>query len=226
MSDPDPLVDEPARAHDAARELDCLVMMGTIAGRVAHEINNPLASIQNAFMLVKDAIPPSHPHYQYVGAIEREIQRIATVTRSLAETYRPEQDRAVGVAVSTIVADAARLASQTGGVRVLVNHHGHLTLAAPAGLMRHAVHQTLALVMQSADTAEPISIDVHVDADCLSVRIRYRPQAGRSAEPPRERFPHRLVAAMGGTIEFGRPEPGWQGVALQIPIVARTEGSE
>ena len=225
MNDPDPLVDEPARAHDAARELECLVMMGTIAGRVAHEINNPLASIQNAFLLVKDAIPPSHPHYQYVGAIEREIQRIATVTRSLAETYRPEQDRAVGVAVSTIVGDAARVASQTGGIRVLVNHHGHMTFAAPAGLLRHAVHQVLTLAMQSADTAEPIRIDVHVDPDCLSVRIRYR-EAGQAIEMPTDRFPHRLVAAMGGTIEVRRPEPGWQGIALQIPVVARIEGSE
>jgi signal transduction histidine kinase len=225
MSDPDSLVDEPAREHDAARELDCLVMMGTIAGRVAHEINNPLASIQNAFLLVKDAIPLSHPHYQYVGAIEREIQRIATVTRSLAEIYRPEQDRAVGVAVSTIVADAARLASQTGGIRVVVNHHGYMTFAAPAGLLRHAVHQILTLVMQSSDSAEPIRVDVQVDTDCVSVRVRYR-EAGRTVEPPRNRFPHRLIAAMGGTIEFGQPESGWQQVALQIPVVARTQGSE
>ena len=225
MSDPDPLVDEPALEQDAARELDCLVMMGTIAGRLAHEINNPLASIQNAFLLVKDAIPPSHPHYQYVGAIEREIQRIATVTRSLAEIYRPEQDRALGVAVSTIVADAARLASQTGGVRVLVNHQGHMTFAAPAGLLRHAVHQILAVVMRASDGAEPIDVDVQVDTDCVSVRTRYC-AAGQAVEPPRDRFPHRLVAAMGGTIKFGQPEPGWQDVTLQIPIAAHTEGSE
>ena len=225
MSDPDPLADEPARAHDAARELECLVMMGNIAGRVAHEINNPLASIQNAFMLVKDAIPPSHPHYQYVGAIEREIQRIAMVTRSLAETYRPEQDRAVGVAVSTIVDDAARLASQTGGIRVLVTHHGQMRVAAPAGLLRHAVHQALTLVMQASDTSEPIRVDVQVDPDCLSVRIGYR-ESIRPVETPRDRYPHRLVAAMGGTIEFGEPDPGSKGVALQIPIAARTEGIE
>ena len=79
--------------------------------------------------------------------------------------------------------------------------------------------------MQSSDTAEPICVDVQVDPICLSVRIRYR-EAGRAVEAPRDRFPHRLVAAMGGTIEFGEPEPGWQGVALQIPVVARTEGSE
>ena len=224
MSDPDPLVDETAREHDAARELECLVMMGNIAGRVAHEINNPLASIQNAFLLVKDAIPLTHPHYQYVGAIEREIQRIAIVTRSLAETYRPEQDRAVGVAVSTIVADVARLASQTGGVRVVVSHHGHMSFAAPAGLLRHAVHQVLTLVMQSADTGEPILVDVHVEPDCLSVRIRYR-GAGRATAVPHDRFPHRLVAAMDGTIEFAQPEQGWQAVALEIPVGARIKGS-
>jgi signal transduction histidine kinase len=225
MNDPDPLVDEPARADDAARELDCLVMMGTIAGRVAHEINNPLASIQNAFLLVKDAIPPSHPHYRYVGAIEREIQRIALVTRSLAETYRPEQDRAVGVAVSTIVADAARLASATGGNRIVVRNHGHLALTAPAGLLRHTVHQVLTLVTQASDSSEPIGVDVQIDPDCISIRIRYR-EVGQAVESAKTRFPHRLVAAMGGTIEFGSAGPGWQGVALHIPAVARTQGSE
>jgi hypothetical protein len=79
--------------------------------------------------------------------------------------------------------------------------------------------------MRSSDAAEPIRIDVQVDTDCLSVRIRYRETDG-AVETPRDRFPHRLVAAMGGTIEFGQPEPGWRGVALQIPIAARTEGSE
>jgi signal transduction histidine kinase len=225
MNDPDPVVKELPGAADAARELDCLVSMGTIAGRVAHEINNPLASIQNAFLLVKDAIPASHPHYQYVAAIERQIQRIATVTRSLAETYRPEQDRAVGVGVSTIVADAARLASQTGGVAVQVDNYVQVAFAPPAGLLRHALHQALVLVMQSADRSEPIRVEALVGSDGLSVRVRYH-ATGAAVAGTEDKYPHRLLAAMGGSIEFLPPRQGWNELALHMPTIARTRGNE
>jgi signal transduction histidine kinase len=225
MSEPGPLADQQRHAADAARELECLVMMGTIAGRVAHEINNPLASIQNAFLLVKDAIPPSHPHYQYVAAIEREIRRVATVTQSLAETYRPERDRAMGVSVSAIVADAARLASQTGGVRVQVDSHVHMAFAAPAGLLRHAVHQVLALMMQSCDAADPIGIDVLAESDDLSVRVHCH-EGDLSIAASEDKYPHRLVAAMGGSIEFTQSQPGWKEVTLRMPTIAPVEGTE
>ena len=79
------------RAEAALQEVDTLTTMGRVAARVAHEINNPLAGIQNAFLLIKGAVPTTHPHYAYVGAIEREIARIAKVTRQLYETSRPEQ---------------------------------------------------------------------------------------------------------------------------------------
>ena len=80
------------RVDSTLREVEALTTMGRVAAHVAHEINNPLAGIQNSFLLIKGAIPPSHPHFKYVGAIEREIARIAAVTRQLYETYRPEQD--------------------------------------------------------------------------------------------------------------------------------------
>ena len=67
------------RAEAELREVETLTTMGRIAARVAHEINNPLAGIQNSFLLLRDAIPADHPHYAYVGAIEREIRRIADV---------------------------------------------------------------------------------------------------------------------------------------------------
>ncbi|NJN70248.1 MAG: PAS domain S-box protein, partial [Nitrospira sp.] len=50
-----------------------LAAVGQLAAGVAHEINNPIAGIKNAFVLVKQAIDPAHPHYEFVGMIDREI---------------------------------------------------------------------------------------------------------------------------------------------------------
>src|SRR5262249_30857867 len=104
---------ERARVADAAvRELESLAVMGRVAARVAHEINNPLAGIQYSFLLIKDAIPEDHPHFLYVGAIEREIQRIATVTRQLYETYRPEPEASAKTALATTIGDAVAFMRQ------------------------------------------------------------------------------------------------------------------
>lgn len=56
-----------------------------LAARAVHDIRNPLAGISNSFYLIKNAIPESHPYYEYVGTIEREIKRLAAATRRLTE---------------------------------------------------------------------------------------------------------------------------------------------
>src|SRR6185436_10769704 len=120
-------ITERRRAEDAMREMDTLSTMGRVAARVAHEINNPLAGIENAFLLIKDAVPPSHPHYAYVGAIEREIGRIATVTRQLYDTYRPASEGTSEASVPLVISDAVRMLEQVNRksqVRIEVDTSG------------------------------------------------------------------------------------------------------
>src|SRR5690606_21009858 len=99
------------RAERELREVEALSSMGRVAARVAHEVNNPLAGIRSAFALVKDAVPEDHPHRHYVGAIEREVERIASVTRQLYEVYRPDQEPD-NASLATIVNDAVALLGQ------------------------------------------------------------------------------------------------------------------
>ncbi|MFN7966688.1 MAG: PAS domain S-box protein [Acidobacteriota bacterium] len=70
-----------------------LAATGRMSARIAHEINNPLAGIKNSFRLIRDAIPPAHPHQPYVDRIDREIDRIASIVRQMYDIYRPERER-------------------------------------------------------------------------------------------------------------------------------------
>ena len=138
--------------------------MGQLAARVAHDINNPLAGIQNAFLLIRGAIPTDHPQYRFVGAIEREIARIAAVTRQLYETYRPDQSMIAQSSVILAVTDAVSFLEQVNRVRqvkiVTDLSRAPSLVPVPDALLR----QTLYNLVQNAFDASPPSGTVTVTA--------------------------------------------------------------
>lgn len=157
-------VSERKRAEAVLREMNTLTTMGRLAAHVAHEINNPLAGIQNSFLLIKDAIPTTHPHYAYVGAIEREMARIARVTRQLYETYRQgqEEDREASIAVEA--SDAVGLLTQLNRskqITITLDTSGVPSVVPIPGAI---VRQTLFNLVQNAVDASPAGGEVSVRA--------------------------------------------------------------
>ena len=155
---------ERKRAEESLRQIGALTTMGQLAARVAHEINNPLAGIQNAFLLVRSGISPDHPHFRFVGAIEREIARIAAVTRQLYETYRPDQSIDSKSSVILAISDAVSFLEQvnlTRNIRIVTNVLRAPSLVpVPDGVLR----QTLYNLVQNALDASPPNATIEVSA--------------------------------------------------------------
>jgi signal transduction histidine kinase/DNA-binding NarL/FixJ family response regulator len=82
-------ITERVQMQAALRDLDRVSAKGQMAAYVAHEINNPLAGIKNAFALLEPAIPLDHPRRHYADLIKREIDRIAGIIRTLYHVHRP-----------------------------------------------------------------------------------------------------------------------------------------
>ena len=66
-------------------EIERMAGTGGPAARIAHEINNRLASIKGCFMFIQDAIPPDHPYHRNIGRIHGEINQIARILGQLSE---------------------------------------------------------------------------------------------------------------------------------------------
>jgi len=161
------------RAEATLREVDTLTTMGRMAARVAHEINNPLAGIQSAFTLIKDAVPGNHPHHAYVGSIEREIDRISRVTRQLYETYRPEEDEAGTSSIHLVVSDAVAFLGQVNSareVRIDTDLSGAPpVVAVPAGILRQIVYN---LAQNAIDATPPGGVvRISAAADPATLRL-------------------------------------------------------
>jgi PAS domain S-box-containing protein len=232
---------ERKRAEKLLREVEVLATMGRVAAKVAHEINNPLAGIQNSFLLIKDAIPPSHPHIRYVGAIEREIGRISAVTRQLYETFRPERNGS-GEPLDVVITDTVGLIRQlnrNSDVQIVTDlHKGMPEGAVPAAIIRQAVYN----LVQNAVDASPPGGEITVTT--LSVdggyELRVRDRGPGIPAVVRERIfdpfyttkPHSLrpggmglglylvrrsVEALGGTVHLVSPPDGGTEFIIWFP---------
>ena len=91
-------------------KMEKLAALGELAAGVAHEINNPLAGIRNAFALLKRHIPASVKHYDKLDLIDGEIERISGITHQMYQLYRPSQQRASSFSLKQTVDEVVVLA--------------------------------------------------------------------------------------------------------------------
>src|SRR5262249_39038600 len=79
------------KTEEALRKAERLAAMGRVAGIIAHEINNPLEAIINAFYLLRDhpSLNAEAPRYAQLG--EEELLRVAHIVRQTLGFYRESQ---------------------------------------------------------------------------------------------------------------------------------------
>jgi PAS domain S-box-containing protein len=99
------------QAQEALRKTERLAAMGRVAGIIAHEINNPLEAINNAFYLLRDHKSLDDDARYLARLAEEELLRVAHITRQTLSFYR-ESQKAVTVSIANILDDVLDLQSR------------------------------------------------------------------------------------------------------------------
>jgi PAS domain S-box-containing protein len=96
------------RAEEALRQTERLAAMGRVAGIIAHEINNPLEAITNAFYLLRNhpSLDDEARYYAQLG--ESELARVGYITKQTLGFYR-ESQHPVDVPIREILEDVLQL---------------------------------------------------------------------------------------------------------------------
>jgi PAS domain S-box-containing protein len=99
------------QAEEALRKAEKLAAMGRVAGIIAHEINNPLDALMNAFFLLQNHPSLDEEARRYTRIAEQELSRVAHITRQTLSFYR-ESKEAVPVSLAEILNDVLSLQSR------------------------------------------------------------------------------------------------------------------
>ena len=151
----------------ALRAGENLAATGRMAAGIAHEINNPLNGIRASLHLVEKAVPANHPDFEFVKRIEREIDRIATITHRMFTLYKPTQDEAHEFSLKKLLEDVVYLSqpnAEKSGARLTYTAQVSECLVR---LPEAAVSEVLYNLVKNAIEASPEGGEVTVTLSCV-----------------------------------------------------------
>jgi PAS domain S-box-containing protein len=166
---------EIAKLEAQRAQTEKLAAVGQMAAAVAHEINNPIAGIRNAFTLVKQAVDPAHPHYEFVGMIDREITRVASIVQNMYQLYRKEPSKAEPVDLSLLLRDMeamfAKRLSQLGMRLVVTQTPLRSRLLVPQSDLLQVLMNLIQNAIDSSREGGTIMVAVCQDKDIVWISV-------------------------------------------------------
>ena len=214
------------------KDMERLSAKGQMAAYIAHEINNPLAGIKNAFTLVERAIPSDHAYARYGDLIKREIDRIAGIIRTMYHVYRPPSLDAKPISIHQAFQDIEGLVEakcRAAGVHCeIVMTDPRLSVVMNEGLLRQVLFNLVLNAIDASPEGGRILLGASKEAGVLLITVEDE-GAGIPPELAERIFEpgfttkrdsamsglglglstcRSILAASGGTLTFRSPDGG------------------
>jgi PAS domain S-box-containing protein len=153
------------RNSEAQRsKMERLAAMGQLSARVAHEVNNPLAGIRNAFELIKQDLPPQHKHFRLLNLIDSEIERISSIMQQMFQLYRRNPQQSIHFDLIKTIESVLTLLSgfsrQHGvSLRFLqADKAESIFVCLPEGEVKQVLYNLLINAIQASESGQEVTI--------------------------------------------------------------------
>ena len=85
--------------------------MGQLSTGIAHEIRNPLGSIQGAIEILGNGLPPGDPKLEFAQIAKKEVANLNRLVNEILQYSRPAPPRRMQSNIREIIDSACRLCS-------------------------------------------------------------------------------------------------------------------
>ncbi len=100
-------------SFEQLRRADRLSAIGQLSASLAHEIRNPLGSIEGAVDILDRASGTDEKHREFLSIIKKECQRVSRLLTNLLDFAKPRQPRIDAVNVRHVIEAVVSLAGHT-----------------------------------------------------------------------------------------------------------------
>ena len=161
-------------------QADKLAALGKMVSVIAHEINNPIQTVKNAFYLLEDQLIPGSPAVEYLKMGSAEADRIADLVTQLRGTYASGSKEIGRVDLPVLLAEVHDLLApqlkkhrvewcQTGNVSA------HTVLAVPNNLKQVFINLILnAMEAMEHDQKGRITVSLRASPDGQHVAVDFQ----------------------------------------------------
>ncbi|HVJ86143.1 MAG TPA: ATP-binding protein [Caulifigura sp.] len=156
-------------------QMEKLAALGQLAAGVAHEINNPLAGIRNAFELIKSSLPPGHEHHDLLELIDREFDRISGIIHQMYQLYRRGPQNATTFALDQTIGDVVALLDSVAKKHGVTLEYRPLDppvrVHLPEGEVKQILYNVIRNAIQASPRGESVRIEVRPDRAWVKAHV-------------------------------------------------------
>lgn len=167
-----------AQLEEQRLKMEKLAALGQMAAGVAHEVNNPLAGIRNAFTLFKSNLSPDDENFELLDLIDSEIERISSITHQMYQLYRPSQQSPNKIDIRRTIADITTLLQPLAAQSTvkITPQSGqcvrHEQLGPTEVILREGeLRQILLNIIRNAIQASPLSGEVTIETSTSTSQV-------------------------------------------------------
>jgi signal transduction histidine kinase len=157
-------------------QMEKMAALGELAAGVAHEVNNPLAGIRNAFTLIRESLPEDHEHQELLGLVDAEIERVASIIHQMYQLYRRSPQQTVLVRLPKVIDNVATLLEPIAarhGVRLdLEKARKPIEVLLSEGELKQVLFNVIRNAIQASKPGTSVRVRLHSTRSWVGIVVR------------------------------------------------------